>query len=222
MSNQALTFFDLPRELRDDIYNLLATRAPRDGGPLKGYADLPSPSLLAVSRRLRAEYLPIFRKSLTNVITQDRVCFYLGRSNKPGYSYYACWNIWRIKNHRSKFTLWTRHGKSTDNYAAWWCDTVVPEWSPSPRELNTSGLQTSAFQAAHRFSEVLQKMIWLEKVYDIPIGLRLMNVYCRVRKVIVDGYLSDALNDQTDFWSLARRRSALAAGRSAGKSLRSV
>lgn len=182
MAKQSITFFDLPSEIREEIYRLYCNSSPRTSGSLEGYIDFPLPAPLAVSRRMRNEIMPTYYKSVKKIIFKDRVCFKLGSSDVENHFYFAGWTIWSNGGRRS-FNTWTRHGPEDQRYAAWWVDTIVLELAADTQFNHAESLQ-NGWKGAQIFAERLVKLMKLEQLYNSPAAMRLMNVYCRVRKAI--------------------------------------
>jgi hypothetical protein len=112
--SQTRQFFDLPRELRDEIYKYCYHVTPHTCGALRGYADIPSSALLRTCKQVYQEASPIFHSGLKAVLLHDRVRIKLP-SDSEGVVRHAGWT--RISNER--FDIWVRNGPEADTEVEW-------------------------------------------------------------------------------------------------------
>ena len=107
-------FFDLPRELRDEIYKFCYQVTPHTCGALHGYADIPSSALLRTCKQAYQEASPIYHKGLKAALLHDRVRFQL-RSDTEDSVRHVGWQ--KISNER--FDIWVRNGPDDGTEVGW-------------------------------------------------------------------------------------------------------
>ena len=175
-----LHFFDLPRELRDEIYKHYCDPSPRQGTPLERYTVLTSPAPLRVCKQFYAELLPIFYSSLEAALLQDRVCIKLSTASSNNRPWYAGWTIWGHFTDRC-FSVWIRRAPEDDRMTGWWMDTQ----RVSMQEMaNQPDAYRRSWQSFLQLSDTLEHLNKDKRINSEPVRSRLRGVQRRVSAVI--------------------------------------
>lgn len=108
-----LTFFHLPREIRDEIYSYFCSTEPHAVGPLEDYAIVPSTAPLLTCQQIRTEMWPIYHSNLKKIVLQNRVCIEFESSEFST----RCAGWTRLEP--NSYNIWVREGAHDTRFAAW-------------------------------------------------------------------------------------------------------
>lgn len=142
MPSRTITFFDLPRELRDEIYKYHYQPTPHTKGVVWGYTEVPSTALRSTCAQIRAEATTYYHKGLQAALLRDKVCITLAGKSEDGTVRHAGWT----RVNPTRFDIWVRNGPDTTVEAAWLLH-VTPVWrgpdwiKPTDREQTQPQLQ---------------------------------------------------------------------------------
>lgn len=176
-----LHFFDLPREIRDEIYRHYSKSTPQQQGALEDYATVPSPASLRICKQIYAELSPIFYESLKTCLLQDRVCIRLRVNKSNGRASYVGWSIWT--HDKSKcFSTWLRVGHEEESMAGWWMS--VQRLSPREMESNPHVAYRQMSKEILLWAEMLEKLTKVPQITCVPIRARLLGLQKRVAEIV--------------------------------------
>jgi hypothetical protein len=192
---QTRAFFDLPRELRDEIYKHHHGAIPRTSGALRGYTDTPSSALLRTCQQVHQEAAPLFHRGLKAALLHECVCMKLRDKDAEGIVRHAGWT--RVNYDR--FNIWIRVGPEDDSEIGWLYD-LCHIWQ--------GGVNDDAVKEVG--DEILALSATLKKLSDLVlqetkattlIERRLHSVYSRVAQVATkvmqkDGRCEDGLCEE--------------------------
>jgi hypothetical protein len=172
---QTRAFFDLPRELRDEIYKHYHCAIPRKIGALRDYTDTPSSALLRTCKQVHQEAAPHFHRGLQTALLHERVCIRLRDKDAGGIVRHAGWT--RVSHER--FNIWVRAGPEDESEIGWLYD-ICYVWHGGVQEDKIKDMG----------DEILALSAMLKKLSHIsaeeassPIARRLYSVYSRVAQV---------------------------------------
>ena len=176
LPRQSRAFFDLPRELRDEIYKHYHCAVPRTNGALLGYIDTPSSALLRTCKEVHQEAAPLFRRGLKAALLHERVCIKLADKDAGGTVRHVGWT--RVSHER--VNVWVRAGPEDDQSEIGWLYDIHHVWQ--------GGVNDGAVKDVG--DEILALSSKLKKLTHIfadealgAIGRRLYSVYSRVAQV---------------------------------------